>query len=285
MSNSTKGFISLIGVGVLFGISGVIAKYLSTFLTAYQVVSLRFLVAFILIFIIFIFTKSKIKFSKVSTLSLFIFAVTFPLSVVFFTLAIFNTTVALAVFSFYISTLVSSFVLGRVLFNEAISKNKQISLVCIFIALLIITNPFKSFSLDIGFVYGLLSGILQTITSYYQKTLGKSFSRNSLLLVQTFVGFLVGLIMLSFINQPLFVSLSLIPIMVIVFFGAIFLLISYLFLIGFKYTNLNTGSILISSELLFGPLFAFLLLGENVSSTIFTSGLFILLAVYFSNKD
>lgn len=284
MNKSILGKTSLLAIGVLFGLSGVIAKYLSSWINPYQVVEYRFAIAFLLSVIILVATKQKASFTKIDPKALFTFSLTFPISVIFFTLSIFNTSVSLAVFSFYISTLVSSFVVGKIYFKEQITKDKQIALFFILLAVIIFTDPFKNFSLQAGFVYGIISGIFQTIASSYQKILGKSTNRISLLLIQTFTGVIVAILALLYSGNPLFVALPVPTLLISLVFGAIFLAISYLFLIGFKHTNLNTGSILVSSELFFGPFFAYTLLSEKLGTTEIIGGLFIVIAIIFANK-
>lgn len=285
MNKKAIGVTSLLLIGVLFGLSGVIAKYLSLYLNPYQVVVLRYSVAFVIAIILVGIKREPLKLRGVKKSTLFWFAITFPASVIFFTLSIFNTTVSLAVFSFYIATLVSSFAVGRIYFNEAITRNKQISLVFILLAVLAFTNPFEDFSIELGFIYGLISGGIQTIASSFQKIVSKKASRLGLLTFQTIAGSLLAGLILVFQNQPLFISLEPFPLVVGIVFGAIFLAISYLFLVGFSYINLNVRSILVSSELLFGPLFALVLLSEVPTSLELVGGVFTIVAVIFANKD
>jgi len=278
------GITSLLTIGVLFGLSGVIAKYLSTYLNPYQVVVFRFSVAFIIALIIFFITRAKLNLSKVRKSTLAWFAFSFPASVIFFTLAIFNTTVSLSVFSFYIATLISSFIIGKVHFGEPITRNKKISLLFIVLAVVAFTNPFQSFVLQLGFLYGLISGVLQSIASSFQKIVSTKSSRIGLLLFQTAVGVFIASAILLSQNQPLFVPLAFTPLVIGIIFGGIFLAISYLFLIGFKYVNLNVGSILVSSELFFGPFLALLLLREVPTHLEIVGGVFTVIAVLFANK-
>lgn len=285
MSKKHLGILSLLLVGAFYGISGVMAKYLSNWLSPYQVVEYRFAVALLLSLLLLFFTKQSLKFKKVDHKTLAIFAVSFPISAVFFTLSVFNTTVLLAVFSFYIANLVSSFVLGRLQFNEKITKNKKIALVLVIIALLFFTNPLEGFTLEIGFLYGLISGLIQTIASAFQKIVSQSTNRIGLLIAQTLTGLIIASIMVVSTGGSLLAPVPVTALLVTQVFGALFLAISYLFLVGFKYVNINTGSILVSSELIFGPLFALLFLSEIPTGPTLIGGVFTIVAVLFANKD
>jgi drug/metabolite transporter (DMT)-like permease len=279
------GPVSLLSIGVLFGLSGVITKYLSSWLNPYQVVEYRFLVAFACAVCIAVVTRQKISFHKIDLKTLILFAVTFPISVIFFALAIFNTSVSSAVFSYYIATLVSSFAVGWYYFDEKLTNNKKIALFFILLALLAFTNPFKDFTLQLGFIFGIISGLVQTAASAFQKIVGKNTNRIGLLLIQTLAGVGIAALSLLLSGEALFPILPQVPLLITLFYGAIFLVISYLFLVGFKHTNLNVGSILVSSELFFGPFFAFLLISENITSLEMLGGIFTAAAVLFSNRE
>lgn len=285
MPKKLIGSASLLLIGILFGLSGVIGKYLSTWLNPYQVVEYRFIGAFTFAVAILLLTRQSLSLKKIELKTLVLFAVTFPVSVIFFYLSIFKTTVSLAVFSFYIATLVSSFVVGKIYFGEKITKNKKIALLFILLAVIAFTNPFNNFSIQLGFVYGVISGIFQTIASAFQKIVGKSTNRIGLLIVQALAGIGVSALTIIMMGGSLLPALPQTALFVTILFGAIFLVISYLFLVGFKHINLNVGSILVSTELFFGPLFAYLLLSEKLTGLELLGGIFISIAVLFSSRD
>jgi drug/metabolite transporter (DMT)-like permease len=280
------GLGALFLIGILFGISGVIAKYLSQFLTSYEIVFMRFTFAFIFTFIVFLYTRTKINFKLLDKKYLLLFSVLFPLSVIFFTLSISASKVSTAVFSFYLSNLISSFFVGKIFLKEQIRFEKWVALFLLIGALILLTNPL---SVDggiftIGLFYGIVSGIFQTLTSYAQKRMGKIENRNQLLLIQTLSGIIIAAIaILAFSGFNINISLSLFTWSVILIFGLIFLLISYLFLVGFEIVDLNVGNILVSSELIFGPVFAFMLLSEPISSVEIYAGVLIILGVVIAN--
>jgi len=279
------GPISLLTIGLLFGLSGVMAKYLSGWLSAYQVVEYRFDIALIGLLILILIFRPKISLKGIGKRVLFLYAVTFPLSVILFTLSIFNGSVALAVFSFYTATLVSSFVIGRIFFNEKIHLFKQLALFSILISVVAFTDPFHNFNLDLGLLFGLLSGLVQGVASSFQKLLSSHTNKTSLLLYQCLAGVALAVIALAFVKEPYFVEIGTFQWIIVVLFGLMMLAITYLFLIGFKYTNLNTGSVLVSSELFFGPFFAFLLLSEGLSAGILIGGIFTVIAVVLSSLN
>ena len=254
-------------MGALFGLSGVIAKHLSGFLDPYQVVEYRFAIALLGAVLLLLLTRQKLSFSSVPRHILFLYAVTFPLSVILFTLSIFHGSVAIAVFSFYTATLASSFILGRVFFGEKVTALKAAALVLMLLAVTCFTDPLGYFEIGPGLLLGLASGVVQGVASCFQKTVSGSTSRIGLLVLQCLAGTAVAALVIVVQGSSLTPSLGATNWLIVIAFGLSMLAIAYLFLVGFKYVNLNTGSILVSSELLFGPLLAFVLLGEGLAFT------------------
>ena len=77
------GISSLLLVGILFGLSGVMAKYLSGSLNPYQVVEYRFGIALLAALLIAAVLRKKIQLGAHDKRTLALFAVSFPASVIF----------------------------------------------------------------------------------------------------------------------------------------------------------------------------------------------------------
>lgn len=285
MNNKTIGNTSLLSVGFLFGLSAVIAKFLSGSMTAYQVVGWRFLIALLFLIPLFVWYRKGISIKRKYLIDTIVFVLAFTASVLLFTLAIFYSTVSMAVFSFYAATLVFSFVIGYFSFGEKVDIYKWVAIALVIAAVVLLTRPLKGSVLEMGLLFGLVSGLLQAITSKYQKKLSKTCDKMSLLFVQTLGGSLAAFAVVFFLGQKLVPKLDIFTIGVLVSFGFFFLLISYLFLVGFKYANLNTGSILVSSELIFAPLLALALLSEGLDNYTLIGGILMIFAVFFVYKS
>jgi drug/metabolite transporter (DMT)-like permease len=279
---------SLLTVGLLYGLSAVIAKYLSRFINAYQVIEYRFGIAFIAAILILLLSKKRLKFKQVDPKILTAFVVTFPASAILFTLSVIHASVALAVFSFYAANLVTQFVIGKLYFNEKVNAMKGFAILASVASLVAFTNPFSHFAVTSGLAFGLVAGVLQGIASGFQKLLSGSTDKTSLLILQTFAGVIMATIILVLTSKSPIPSLDGFAWFSTIMFGLIMLVIMYLFLVGYKYTNLNIGSILVSSELFFGPFFAFLLLSERIAANVLIGGIFTTLAavlVSLPNKN
>jgi drug/metabolite transporter (DMT)-like permease len=214
---------------------------------------------------------------------LLIYAVSFPSCVVLFTLAIFHSSVALATAAAFGSALISSFIFSKIFLNEPIGILKGSAFLITVIALFIFTDPFNNFTLSIGLVFAILSGILQGGSNLVQKNLNKEGAdKLSLLVLQSFVGVLIGLIVVISSSQDPFFIPGGSPILIFIY-GASSVLTIYLFLVGFKYIDLNTGSILVSSQLFFGPALSFIFLEERIAPNVIIGGVLVLIAAVLAN--
>ena len=279
------GNLSLLGVGFLFGLSAVIAKFLSESMTAYQVVGWRCLIALLFLLPLFVWYRKGLTIKKEHWLETTYFVLAFVASVVLFTLAIFYSTVSMAVFAFYAATLVASFVVGYVSFGEKVDIYKWIAIIFVTLAMVLLTRPFDGFIFEVGLLFAVISGFLQAVASKYQKILSQTSDRMSLLFVQTLGGVVAAFGVVLFLGQSVLPTVDVFTTSILVLFGFFFLLISYLFLVGFKYANLNTGSILVSSELIFAPLLALVLLSEKLDIYTLIGGILMLIAVFFVYKS
>lgn len=235
---------------------------LSPYLSAFGVVGTRFLFALPFALGALLFTKEKLSIHKNNIGKLSFFAFIFPVSVIFYTLALFYTKVSLAIFSFYTANLLSSLLLGKIIHKEHFGIAKKIAFLLSLGAVVVFTNPFQGFSLDLGIVCGYISGIIQTIASHYQKKYSASIPEKTLSFAQITGGIILGLSIAFFMGDFRLFSLPLHGVLIAIVFGFASYLINNLLLYGFKRADIGTGTILMSTELIFGPLMAFLIFSE-----------------------
>lgn len=284
MNVKQKGNLALLTTGFLFGASSPLAKLLSPYLSAFGVVGSRFLFALPFAVGTLFFSKEKLNVRQDNLGRLAFFAFIFPISVIFYTLALFYTKVSLAIFSFYIANLLSSLVLGKILHKERFDASKKIAFFLSFVAVVIFTKPFNSFIFDIGMVFGYVSGIIQTFASHYQKKYSNTINEKTLSLAQIIGGILVGLGIAFSIGDFGLFKLPLHGLGIAVIFGFVIYLINLLLIYGFKRADIGTGTILMSSELIFGPIMAYVLFSEVLGTSEMIGGLFALVATILVSR-
>ena len=181
--------------------------------------------------------------------------------------------------------MLSSIFMGLVFNKEKITRNKLIGFVLSLGAVICFTNPIQGFSISSGMVLGYLSGFFQSVASLYQKRLSKDTIASILTLTQVLGGLCISFVAIWFIRDISVFDLSWNGGMLGLLFGFLFFLINYLMVYGFKYADLGVGTILLSSELVFGPIAAHLLFQETLTSLEFLGGGLIVCAVILVSRQ
>lgn len=281
--NKTKGFFSLLIAGLIFGSFGILVRILNIELSSFQQIFFRNFVSFLLaVFIILIF-KRKISFKNTSKLNIVLFGISLPLTIIFYTLAIIKTKIIIAIASLYIGSIIFSLLLGIVFFKEKITLQKIISIIFAVIGLIFFASPFSLTSLNIGLVYGVLSGFMDVTSNSFKKYLSGKIDRFVLIAIQMFGGIIISLILIIYSNTLFIPQMSSQTIYIGIFFGLLLLTINYLLLVGFSNFDLNLGTIVMSSELVFASIFAYLLYKEIPTKNELIAVFFIILSIVSSN--
>ncbi|MCL5091096.1 MAG: DMT family transporter [Patescibacteria group bacterium] len=254
--NKFKSFFALLASGIIFGTFGIWIRLLNKELTTYQQITTRSFIGFFFAVIIAFLLKQRLSLNKVNKLHLFGYLFFSPLDGIFFVLAMLNTKIVTAIFAFYASALLSSFFIGKIFFKEKITSVKFFSLLLTVLGLFLLSYPFSLVNFNLGFLFGIISGFFDTGVNVFRKLLSGKVERFVLAGMQMFVVAVVTLLLMGVINQALPVNISISTLIVVLIFGFLLMSISFLTLVGFQNFDLNLGTIVISSELVFAPIFA-----------------------------
>ncbi len=278
--------LALLAAGLFFGLSSPLARAMGTWLQPFSVVFVRFLFAlpFAGGFALLDRSTRAVSTKKLPIWKLCIFAGIFPISVCIYTFSLFYTKVSLTIFSFYIANVASSIIIGRIANKERLNRNKLIGFLLAIAAVICFTNPFQGFVVSTGMLFGYLSGIFQSVASLYQKRLSRETTSRILTLTQVLGGLTFTLVAMFFIQDASVFHLTPPGAALSLLFGFLFFLINYLMIYGFKRAELGVGTILLSSELIFGPLVAYLLFHETLSRLEMLGGILIIGAVLMVSR-
>jgi len=282
--NNFKNFLALLTAGIIYGSFGVWIRFLSRELSPYQQVFLRNIIGFILALIVVFLLKQRINLKTVNKTHLLLYAVSFPLAQVFYTLAMLNTSLGITTFAFYAASFIFSFFVGKLLFSDEISRVKVASLFLAFLGIIILSyKSLLSGLINFGFVFGFLGGVFDATTNTFRRFLAGKVQRFILVSIQMMGGTTVAVLFLFFYHQALPTSFSLDTLSVAVLFGLLLVGLNFLLNYGFQNFDLNLGTILLSTELVSAPIFGLLIFKEIPSQTDIIGGLFILSAVLLAN--
>lgn len=212
------------------------------------------------------------------SLSLF-YSFSFPFSVLFFTIASIQTKIALAVFGLYIGSLLSSLIIGIIFFREKFTGEKLLSLSLTVLGLLFLTYPLSLTTVNMGILLGLLAGCFEGIANAFRKQIAGKKDRFVLAGYQSIGGIIVSGGLLLIAGQTTFPALSAATIIVTLLFGLILMSVMVLLLVGFKNFDLNLGTIVLSSELVFSLIFGILFFSEYPKTAEIIGGSCILAAI------
>lgn len=278
-----KGFFSLLLTGFIFGSFGIWIRILNRELTTYQQIFFRGFVGFLFASLLALIYKQKIKLNGVNKIVLFAYIFCFPLAIILFVISILNTKVAVTTFSFYATGIIGSFFIGTFFFKEKLTKAKIISLGFVILGVILLSYPLSLQAMSFGLLIGLIGGLFDATSNALRKFVAGKIDRFVLVAIQMGGVMVVSLIFLMLNKQSIVVPLSFIGILVGIIFGGLLASISFLTLIGFQSYDLNLGMIVLSSELVFAPVFAVLAFREYPSATEIGGGLLIAASIVISN--
>lgn len=229
--------------------------------------------------------KRKIIPAGIAQKQVAIFALLIPVSFLFFVWSLLNTKLSVGTSGFYLGTLLSSLILGMIVYKEKLTRLGGIGLVCMLAGFLALIGSSYQDIVGLGFVYGIISGVAYGFGNYYKKSIKKLSREHFLLIISLSTAVFMLLISLISGERP---SVDLQPVTIAALLG--FMVITstaeYLTVVGFQNFPLYLGSIVLSLEIVFSAVLGLFIYGEVLSVRELIGVVLILVAVILSNlKD
>ena len=174
MKDEHLGIIYLVLFSFTGGLVGVLVN-LAQGLDTFSLAFLRGISAVIFLFAVILYRKSfkELKiYMPINTISIGILE---GLSILFYFLAVTNTTVSNAIFLVYLAP-VYSMILSAIILKEKIQKKSIYGLMLALIGVLLIVDPRKLQSIQIGDIYALLAGFFYAAMAIVAKPITKKKS-------------------------------------------------------------------------------------------------------------
>lgn len=274
-----KGFSSLLVAAFIYGLFGVLVRYISPMFGDNFQVALRFILA-ALIITIFNFLRNDIrKFPRNNLIKISLLGVAFACVGLLLTYSVLNTKLANTVFLLYAGSLTSAFLIGTFVFKEKVTIMKTVAIAMASIGISMYSDVILGLSL--GIITGLAAGIFDGIQNSLRKTL-KEINRNVVLQYSYIAGSIFAIIVTFISGEQILKSFSLIPIGVIIFYAVLLLILGNFLLYGFQHYDVNLGTVVLSLELVFALLFGFFLYREIPTTKELIGGSFIFIASILS---
>lgn len=274
---STKGFLALLIASFMFGTWGILSRYLGQNLDLFFQFWTRYLFLSFIIFIALVWTKQWKSIQK-SKIPWFIIRVFFGfISILFLYIAFNSIPIGTAYFATYAGTIIGGFVIGSLFFREKMQILKVTSLVLSLIGLYIIYSfdfdPTKVVFLLLAFV----SGLSYSIWYSCSKIISDQYSILQITFIDYFIGFFFALIPSIFLKETWVLPSLTFPWFVNLVFAATSITTGILLIYGFKKVEVQKGTLILLTEVVFGIILAYLFFKEVITISSLIGGGMILL--------
>jgi drug/metabolite transporter (DMT)-like permease len=277
------GFLCFLGAAVLYGSFGLLIRTLDRDFSAVQQIALRSAGSLLIVICWIALSSPKQDFSALRQWKVWGFGLTFPISVFIWTISVVIGNVRSATFGLYFGSLIASAFLGWKLYSEKLTRYNVLSIGLALLATLVFTLPFSSSSSVLpSLFWSAVAGTIQSLNMCYRRWL-KNVSRQIVILVQSMGGFIICSTIAFAVSKemPVFSGTSL---LIGLLFGSLVVLVSYLLLVGSNNLELNKGSVILSTEIIWATLLAAVFLSEIPTPSQLLGCLLLLGALFLQNR-
>lgn len=282
-SDKTKGIISLLLTGFCFSLYGVFSRYISKeFGTFYQTTS-RYIIGGTIFFLLtlLLHTWKPIQHGDKKWFllqGLFVAGINIP-----FYLAVIHLPIGAALFLFYASSVVFSYIFGACFLNEKLNGIKIISLILALIGVLLIYKGDIYALRSVYIITAILAGAFFGLYSASSKKINRKYSELQINLIIYLVTLLVTAPFVLLLGENIFLDFSAFSWKVNILYAFVGVVTSFLLIYGFKYIEAQKGSLILLSELIFVVMNGFIFFGETPSLLAVMGGICILIALSLPN--
>jgi drug/metabolite transporter (DMT)-like permease len=222
-------------------------------------VAARWSLVFIILIVYGLFRNTKAKIPRSKLLYAISLGATFALTVLFFTFAVQKTTIANSLFTFYAANMIVSFLLGTLILKEAVSRSKILAIVLALAGLGLYSGELLVGS--VGVIFAVIAGINEGASNVFRKKLS-GVDRSALLRLQFGVGSVFTILVTLMSRDEIIRTASFRGTLLTVIFALILILAGNLLLYGYQHFDVNIGTVITASELVFGAILGLLLFHE-----------------------
>lgn len=279
MNNKLIGTSSLVIAALIFSLYGVFSRYIySDFGIFYQSASRYFIGILIFSFLGILGRKfKKIKKSDWKYLGLqafFNFGVNIP-----FFVSVVNLPLGTALFLFYASSVIFSYIYGYLVLKEKITPVKIAALFLALLGILLIYHGnFKLFN-SIYIFTAIIAGGFYGLYTSSSKMVSLKYSAVQINLIAYIIVFLLTLPFVILFRENIYLDFTSFSWEINFLYALAVTATGFLIVYGFKYIEAQIGSLILLSELIFVIFVGYIFFKEVPGSYVIFGGLFILLAM------
>lgn len=258
------GRLAMLSVAFIFGLFGVFITYNSTMFGDLFQVAFRNGVALLFLLPIIFWRKIQFSYSKREWLTICLYALVSVFILVAVTLAYLYAPIKTVLAVRYSVTVVCSVVMSFFLFREPIRRVNIIALILALIGISIFAYPFEGF-VSSGVLFSLIAAIGFLVVGAILKTVKVTPEVLMTAEFSTIAILVTGFVLLT--QAPTITTYDSFSFTIMLLFSALLIAVTYLMVYGYRTVNFNLANIILTSEIAFGLLFGYLLLGQTIDQT------------------
>jgi drug/metabolite transporter (DMT)-like permease len=282
-NKDNSGFWAILLTAVIYGSYGCLARFLNNSFGYFTQVLFRSGIAFLIAALVLLLTRQKIKLAKKDIIKILVLSVLFFGGVITFTIGSVVDKISVVMFVFYAGSFAASFLISAFVFHEKITRLKIVALSIVLVGL-ITTTGFNFANFGWGLAAALVSGIFDAVANNYRKQLS-GLPKDSVLLLQFLFTSILALSALLISQEQVIKEVTPAAIIAGVVWGAFWVLGNRFIMIGLRRFDFMLGQIVLSSEIFFATVLAFLFFGEIPTAYELLGGVIIFIGVCLINLD
>lgn len=276
---NTGGEKYLIVTSIIFGFFGLFARYLSDKVDIALTVVIINIIQFFFFGVICIKNKDfKINQSEIILFIIFSVVNAFPL--LFFNEAISRLSIGGVLLLQNTATIVCSVIIDTLFLNRKLNLFQMGLIIISLLGLVVIYLPFELINW-FGLIFAIGVGITNALANLFRSKLSINNTSSKMIFYSSFLSILIWSIYLVFKSVDLNIvgNLNLIIWLVLLLYGVMNILTSYLLIKGFSKSDLTVGNLILMLEIVFGFIIGFIFIGEGFGSYQLAGNLIVLISI------
>lgn len=270
---STKGAEALFGAAIAYALTGIFVRAVSPMWTDKAQVAVRFSLVFFFLAAYQLLRKNRSWVPSRQLAPILFGGLLSTIMILSFTFAIGKTTIANVLFVFYAANMITSFLLGTLTLKEQVTRTKLIALGFAILGLAVYSGSIAEG--NEGIILSMVAGIAGGTINLINKQLTGVDRTAVLVLWFALVAVLSsGWLLLS--GDQIVRTASLHLAILTVVFALVIIVGAFLTLYGFQHFDVNIGSVIMSTEMVFAAIMAYFLFNEMTKTHELVGGVFIL---------
>lgn len=261
-AENIKGSLALLLAGFIFASYGLFTRFISkAFDVGFQTWT-RGLISLIILLIIGIKTHTFKKIKSKDIKWYLVYTLGGAFVIVPFTLAVVHAPLGTALFLFYSVSTICNFFYGSLVFKERLTPIKLISITLAIIGMIFLYYGNMGFTDPLYLFWAIVSGFFYSLYSTFNKKLSNQYSVIQIASSNQFMVFIINLVISLILMEKTNYQFLSIPWVFNGLFALLFTATTILIVYGFKRIEVQKGSLILLSELIFVVLFGFIVYKE-----------------------